>query len=170
MSLPQSALPFSSHLIIFQPTVHPFTGYTSPMHRLNHLYILHYHFALCTIHTHTRIHRHVRTHTHKHTHGRAYIHTTTQDQTHTHDTRTKIHTVFKHAIGYNNFTSTTATQLEKSVNAKNYDYQPREALYVKDRPRKILGIPCTPIFLDRSRAGVNAPSWVCGALRGSEDY
>src|SRR4029434_7506712 len=43
----------SSHLIIYQPTVHPFTGYTSPLHRLNHLYILHYLFALCTIHKHT---------------------------------------------------------------------------------------------------------------------
>src|SRR4029434_8366203 len=40
MSLPQSALPFSSHL--------------SPMHRLYHLHILHYyHFALCTFQTHT---------------------------------------------------------------------------------------------------------------------
>src|SRR4029434_2166506 len=48
MSLPQSALPFSSHL--------------SPMHRLYlyHLHILHYHFALCTFITHTH------THTHKH--------------------------------------------------------------------------------------------------------
>ena len=39
MSLPQSALPFSSHLIIFHPTVHPFTGYTSPLHRLYYLYL-----------------------------------------------------------------------------------------------------------------------------------
>src|SRR4029434_47595 len=38
MSLPQSPLLFSSHL--------------SPMHRLYHLYILHYHFALCTFQTH----------------------------------------------------------------------------------------------------------------------
>src|SRR4029434_77730 len=53
MSLPQSALPFSSHLIIYHPTVHPFTGYTSPLHRLNHLYILHSLFALCTNPTHT---------------------------------------------------------------------------------------------------------------------
>src|SRR4029434_3268689 len=38
MSLPQSALPCSSHL--------------SPMHKLYHLHILHSHFALCTFQTH----------------------------------------------------------------------------------------------------------------------
>ena len=54
------SLPSSSHLIIFHPTVHLFTGYTSPLHRLYYLY----HFALsshtqaqvlnpCTIHTST---------------------------------------------------------------------------------------------------------------------
>src|SRR4029434_767054 len=42
--------PFSSHLIIFHPTVHPFTGYTSPLHRLNLLYSA---LSLCTIHTRT---------------------------------------------------------------------------------------------------------------------
>src|SRR4029434_8176597 len=57
MSLPQSPLLFSSHYI---PSHYPFTGYTSPLHRLYYLY----HFALsshtqaqvlylCTILTHT---------------------------------------------------------------------------------------------------------------------
>src|SRR4029434_2401723 len=39
MSLPQSALPCSSHL--------------SPMHKLSHSHILHYNYALCTFQTHT---------------------------------------------------------------------------------------------------------------------
>src|SRR4029434_234579 len=43
MSLPQSALPCSSHL--------------SPMHRLYHLHILHYHFALSK-NTHTQAQDH----------------------------------------------------------------------------------------------------------------
>src|SRR4029434_4879887 len=41
----------SSHLI---------SSHLSPMHRLYHLHILHYHFSLCTFQTHTH------THTHKH--------------------------------------------------------------------------------------------------------
>ena len=48
MSLPQSALPCSSHL--------------SPMHRLYHLHILHYHFALCTFITHTHTHTQAQDH------------------------------------------------------------------------------------------------------------
>src|SRR4029434_4754355 len=51
MSLPQSPLLFSSHLIIFHPTVHLFTGYTSPLHRLYYLY----HFALSS-HTQAQVH------------------------------------------------------------------------------------------------------------------
>src|SRR4029434_1434562 len=36
-----------------QPTLMQSTRRVSPMHRLYHLYILHYHFALCTFQTHT---------------------------------------------------------------------------------------------------------------------
>src|SRR4029434_2382752 len=68
MSLPQSALPCSSHLISSQPHAQTLPPTYSAL-------------SLCSLHfhnTHTHTHNHTNTHTHTHTHTQTHTHTRTR--------------------------------------------------------------------------------------------